>query len=194
MFKIIFISLCFLLSSSCFAQLYRLEVVTGLSLSKISGERVEPRDLSQGLQVGVLYNTPISHVAILRIGILYNRTKFKIHEEKTNVQYITIPVHFKYELLNNHYIYFGTEASIFIDQIIKNYCDAHDCEKVYDFEGGINESSLSLTGGLEFSITDRLALGTSLSAGLSRILTPSKKWAQHRGYVYSTEMHLSFKF
>lgn len=194
MFKIILISLSVLFSSSCFAQLYRLEIVTGLSLSEISGEHVKASGFNQGVQVGVLYNTPISQVAILRTGILYNLTKLNIRDKKTRVQYMTIPVHFKYELLNNHYIYFGTEVSIFIDQIIKNYCDAHDCEKEYSFEGGINEGSLSLTGGLEFSITERLALGTSLSAGVSRILTPSKKWGQHRGYLYSTELHLSFKF
>lgn len=177
---------CFVYQTSL-AQFSNTEIVTGVTFTGLTGANIEHSERQTGFKVGALAHLPITYNHYLKVGIVYHQTKLFIDDKNTTVNSIIIPTYFKLGLSDDFFIYFGPEAHIYIDQLILEYCKAHNC-KWYKkpFIGGISNGDVVLSSGLEFSINDHLNLSIGMSFGLVKILT--SKYA--RGYYSSTSVGL----
>ncbi len=190
-FKFVIVTFICLFYQTSIAQFSSIELMTGATFTTLTGANTESSERKSGFKIGGLVNVPISHKDYLKIGIVYNRTPFLIEGEYTDVNSIVIPTLFKLGLIKNTFIYFGPELHIYIDQLILEYCNAHNCEWYKDpFKGGIANGDIVLSSGLEFTLNYRLNISVGTSIGLTKLLDSTTLWEIRNGYYFSTSIGL----
>ncbi len=148
------------------AQQARFGLKVGLNISTISG--FSNADIVPGFNVGGLLEIKINERIAIQPEILYSTqgTEFKSLSVKQELNYVNIPVMFKYFLINGLCLEAGPQAGVLIAATPTG--DPKNISGLYTKDNS-NNIDFSVLGGLGYYITDHINLGVRYNFGLTKV-------------------------
>jgi hypothetical protein len=173
-FKILFITITLIVSFKGFTQKFNGGVLAGLSTAEISGDRLTGPNKA-GIYAGVFVNRYIStrssfqmELDFIQKGSRKNPDSLDYSSYLLRLNYIEIPVHFKYDFHKR-----GTlEAGLGTGVLIHNYEEANELEVPDSREFKMIDLSLNI--GAFFKMTKNLMINVRYSNSILAVRPHSK--------------------
>ncbi|MCT4600483.1 MAG: PorT family protein [Marinifilaceae bacterium] len=191
LFLVITITTCVL--SSIFAQdgkKTKFGIKGGLNLSNIYGKNVENNDLRASFHLGGFIEYALNNNWYIQPEIIYSQQGTTDTSNTFELNYIAVPLMFKYYFNNKFNIEFGPQFNYSVNAKIKNdkvSLDISDEINQKDFTAGINFGC-----GVHFS--SHLAIYARYNLGLTNIIKENEHLLDENIKNIVFQLSLAFKF
>lgn len=177
--KKVMLGLALVASSMTFAQQFGAKA--GANFSSISKDGYEDTKMKTGFYAGIFMNAPLAEKLSIQPEVIYNNmgatvtssnTAFGKVESKLNLDYISVPVMFQYNVSPEFYLEAGPQFSFLVSAKTKTTFDNKDI-KTTDWKelnkDNFNGFDFGLGIGAGFWFTPNIGINARYMAGLSGI-------------------------